>query len=88
MIGIGYDSYNNYYESNYSNKVEVMAKGKIKIDGTIVFADILGGATGALWGSAVAGPIGAVLMGINGAIIDSGMGLALANSIGKWGFYL
>lgn len=48
-----------------------------------MLSDLAGGVTGALWGGAVAGPIGAVVMGINCAIIDSGMELTLSNSIGN-----
>lgn len=82
MIGIGYDSFNNWFDTTH----EIASKGprkKLKATGTTVLADIVEGAGGAIWGGAVAGPVGAVLMGVNCAIIGSGMELTLSNSIGN-----
>lgn len=72
MIGVAYNSYmfwtNNGQETN---------RGRIR--GTTILADIQGAGSWGLWGSIAAGPIGGVLMAINGAIINSGVSHALAN---------
>jgi len=52
---------NNYWQS------DLKAKGWL----SIALADATNGGNAALWGAAVAGPLGAVVVGLNGAIIGS-----------------
>ncbi|MDF1570309.1 MAG: hypothetical protein P1P82_01680 [Bacteroidales bacterium] len=54
------------YSNNYWHS-DLKAKGWL----SIALADATNGGSAALWGAAVAGPLGAVVVGLNGAIIGS-----------------
>lgn len=67
MIGVAFDSANFWY--NYYDMEDNSLK--FNWDWGVALADVTGAATGGLWGSAVAGPLGGVVMAVNMAIIDS-----------------
>ncbi len=71
MIGVAYDSY-----MFWTNNGQETSRGRIK--GTTILADISGAGSWGLFGMA-AGPLGGVLMAINGACINSGVAHALSN---------
>ena len=70
MIGVAYDSY-----MFWTNNGQETDRGRIK--GTTILADISGAGSWGLFGMA-AGPLGGVLMAINGACINSGVSHALS----------
>lgn len=75
MIGVAYDSYT--FWKNYTERGGNVNYKK-KINGTTILADIYGAGEWGLFGLGAAGPLGAVIVGINGAIINSGVTHALS----------
>ncbi|SHM01524.1 hypothetical protein [Chryseobacterium polytrichastri] len=76
MIGVANDSFEYWY--NYA-QINPDPKSKSFWTRGNIYADVVAGAQSALWGGAVAGPPGAIMVGISGAFIGSGVKQALSN---------
>lgn len=79
MIGVANDSFTYWY--NNAQQESQMSKGGLKsFIRKNLYADVVGAGSWALYGS-VAGPLGAVMVGISGAFVGSGVSQAISIAI-------